>query len=459
VYLEKRMRQEYTAIDDDFPEFCRDPRCAAALGRMFRLNKMIYGSVAQNGNRYGVELFYIDVIQEKVAGRCSIEGAPGDSLSDVISDAVTLLTSANPRQETVSSNRYYGEDVENQGRMLISSGAWIATGLVWSLASTDWYAQDLYDTYPDLKEDLVGVNALTKDMPTSARAKAMGNAYVAVTGDAYGAFFNPAGVAWAEGPQGAVSYQSRFGMLDAVSASFVNKATREIGWGHTFQYTGSPDSKLQELYFGSIFSYKFNNLFGKLRPFSIGAKLHLASLKTTGSEGENAVEGSGMGIGLDIGSVIELSDRIDFGFLFSNVPYVTNFNTKAVTLSDPAAAGEQEYGYWEPQAPYFRLGGTFQVRYGTMFTAEGQMPLADEQAWIMAGGVEQRIFQYVLTRLGAYRRILADQQEPWHWTMGLGAEIPVQDKYIRGDVSYEINTNAYGGELRDVWDFSLNIEL
>ncbi|MGM0443413.1 MAG: hypothetical protein ACQEQV_04420, partial [Fibrobacterota bacterium] len=33
VYLEKRMRQEYTAIDDDFPEFCRDPRCAAALGR------------------------------------------------------------------------------------------------------------------------------------------------------------------------------------------------------------------------------------------------------------------------------------------------------------------------------------------------------------------------------------------------------------------------------------------
>ncbi|ERP38761.1 hypothetical protein [Chitinivibrio alkaliphilus] len=444
VFLEPRMRREYAVIDGDFPTYCRNPRCAAALGRMFRLNRVIYGRVDRNDDRYAVELVSIDVTQEYISAECAIEGQPDMSLEEVIEEALHLLTHRNDTPLSLRSSRYYGEAVDNRAAMGISSASYTALGAFWGILSNDRHSTNLYDLVDS--EDLSGLNALSKDIPTSARAKALGNSYVAASKDAYGAFYNPAGISWISGPEAAVAYQSRFGAVHNVSAAFVQKATREIGWGHTLQYSGAPDSYLREIYFGTLFSYKFNELFDLLRPISLGAKLHLASLETTGGIGNNAIEGSGFGMGLDIGGMAELSDRIDFGFVFYNVPYVTNYNSST----------RGGVTYWEPQAPVVKLGGTFDVRYGTMFIAEGQMPLHDDQSWRMSGGVEQRIFQYVMTRLGAYRNIQESGESPWHWTMGIGVDIPIREKTIRGDFSYELNTSR---TMRDVWDFSILLEL
>jgi hypothetical protein len=446
VFLERRMTMEYAAIDGDFPRHCRDPRCASALGHMFQLTRVIYGHVGKNNDRYTAQLISVDVTQERISAECSIEGTEDMSLKQVLQDAVEILTTPAAEDRETSSHRYYGEAVDNRRAMIISSSAYTAGGILWGVLGNTRYGDRLFDT--EERENLSGINALAKDIPTSARAKALGNSYVAASKDADGAFFNPAGISWIDGPQVSLAYQSRFGAVNNISAAFVNKATREIGWGHTLQYTGAEASYLQEMYFGTIFSYRFNELFDRLRPVSLGAKLNMASIKTTGGTGDNAVEGSGFGIGLDVGGMAELSDRIDFGFVFYNLPYFTNYNRETATTSGVT--------YWEAQAPVFRLGGTFDVRYGTFFIAEGQIPLYADQPWRMAGGVEQRIFQYVLARLGAYKDILESRESPWHWTMGLGVDIPLRERSIKGGVSYEINTS---GKLRDVWDFSMHFEL
>ncbi|MCP4295463.1 MAG: hypothetical protein GY786_07640, partial [Proteobacteria bacterium] len=183
--------------------------------------------------------------------------------------------------------------------------------------------------------------------------------------DAYGAFYNPAGASWVDGMEASVSYRNHFGRLSSMSASFVGKATREIGWGHTFSYSGSGQSYFQELDFGTIFSYKFNDLFGKLPPFSLGTAVNFASTRTTGGIGsEYDQEGTEFGFGLDFGMLIELSQKIDLGLVFNNVPHVMIHNNKTQGLRSV-----------EHRPASFKMGSTYEVGYATLLIAEGTFPL------------------------------------------------------------------------------------
>ncbi len=441
VYSDTRMKDAVEVFEKEYPAYCHEPRCAAVLGATLELDRMLYGSVVDNHGRFAVELTLVDVSSRQVINKSSLEGENGVSLQSVINGAMNKVHDIEDEKLSASLERYYGEEVDNKKAMYIAGGSWIAFGSMFALI-----ANDQQESKMDYSDDLSGIDASMRSTPKSARAKGMGNCYVAASKDAYGAYYNPAGASWVKGPEAAVSYKNHFGEVNSMSAAFVAKATREIGWGHTFSYSGSPESYFQELDFGTIFSYKFNDLFGKLPPFSIGAALNIASTKTTGGSGSKYDQtGTEFGFGLDIGFLFELTRKIDLGLVFNNIPHVmVHNNTK----------GEQRSIETRPAS--FKMGATYEVGYATMLIAEGTFPLYEDQVFRLAGGVEQRLFSVMMLRLGAEKETLQSYDSPWHLTTGFGFVVPVKERRIFLDGAYDFNTSR---ELLGIWDVSLRIEI
>ncbi len=441
VFDQSRMEDAYSAFRKKFPKYCHEPRCIAVLGSSLELERILYGNIVDNGDKYAVEFTLVDVNSRNVINTCKLEGKPGVELEDVIRGAINDITGEDEKKLSNELNTYYGEEVNHKKQMLISSGSVVAAGLFMAFIGVDHQDEKI-----EINEKLSGIDPSLSSMPQSARAKAMGNCYVAASKDAYGAFFNPSGAAWTDGPDASVSFQNRFGTINSFSGSFINKATKELAWGHTIQYSGGPESYLTELFLSSLASYKFNDLGGFMPPFSIGAKLKINSFRLTGDDGSAyAQKGSGYGFGADFGFLIELSRNINYGLVLTNIPMVNTFNNET-----------QEYKYYETSPLALKMGGTFQVHYSTLLIAEGHFPLYRDQSWRLAGGVEQRIFSYILLRAGAEKTIFKSYDSPWHITAGLGVDVPVKTKRIGLDFSYELNTDLI---LSNIWDISIRVDL
>ena len=99
--------------------------------------------------------------------------------------------------------------------------------------------------------------------------------------------------------------------------------------------------------------------------------------------------------------------------------------------------------YIEPQPTTLAMGGIFRVGYSTLLIAEGNIPLYEDQAWKMAGGLEQELFSILLLRIGIQREIMASYAPPWKITGGFGLKVNTEQfagDYLSLDGSYEYNT-------------------
>jgi hypothetical protein len=451
VYIQSRMEDAYRVVGNHFPEYCHEPRCIASLGNSLQLERMIFGEVGFNDNCYFVELKVVDAVSKKVVNQCSFEGKDGAALSDVIKTAIFRIHEIDTLSSPAELDRYFGEKVNNVKPALISTSAYMGLGLLIALLGNDHQ-----NAWARIDEKLSGIDPSMRTVAQSARAKSMGNCYVALAKDAYGAFYNPAGASWIEGPEASVNYQGRYGLLNTISASFLNKATREVGFGHTLIYSGHPESYYMELYFSTLASYRFLDV-GKLPPFSIGANINVSSARTTGGSGsEYDQKGTAVGFGLDVGFLIELTDKIDFGFVFNNIPTFTFYNNASSSEKEIGSEIYNEYRYKENSPASVRLGGAFEVSYATLLVAEGEIPLYRDQNWRFAGGIEQQITNIIRIRGGASKNVFTIYEMPWHLTFGGGVQFPIKHKKVDIDVSYELLTDL---ELRHIWDISFKIDL
>ena len=451
VFTQKRMEEAYSVMGSHFPGYCHEPRCVAVLGSSLQLERMIFGDIAFNGGRYAVVLHMVDVVSKRVINNCSFEGEPGVALSDIVKTAIYRLHEIDTLSNSVKLTRYFGEEVNNVKPMLISTGAYMGFGLLTALLGNERQSK-----WVEINEKLSGVDPSMRTVAQSARAKAMGNCYVALSKDAYGVFYNPAGASWINGPEASLSYQGRFGLLNTISASFMNKITRKMGWGHSLIYSGHPESFYQELYFSTLVSYMFSDV-GKFPPFSFGANINISSARTTGGSGsEYDQKGTAVGFGLDIGFLTEITQNISFGFVFYNIPTYVFYNNGSSTEKEIGNEFYREYRYKENSPPSVKLGGSFDVSYATILVAEGEIPLYRDQNWSFAGGIEQQVANILRIRMGALREIFTEYETPWHITTGLGFRFPVKRKTVDIDVSYEFFTNF---ELRHIWDVSFKINL
>jgi hypothetical protein len=451
VFTQARMEEAYVVMGSHFPQYCHEPRCAAVFGSSLELERMILSDVALNNDRYAIQLQIIDVASKRIINECSFEGKDGVALSDIVKTAIFRIHEIDTLSPPIELTRYFGEEINNLKPMFISTAAYMGLGLL--VAFLD---NERQRTWVKIDEKLSNIDPSMRTVAQSARAKAMGNCYVALSKDAYGAFYNPAGASWINGPEMALSYQGRYGLLNTVSASFLNKATREIGFGHTLIYNGHPESFYQELYFSTLVSYMFSNL-GKFPPFSLGANINISSARTNGGSGsEYDQKGTAVGFGFDVGFLIEFTQNIDFGFVFYNIPTYTFYNNGSSSEKEIGSEVYKEYRYRENSPPSVKLGGSFDVSYLTILVAEGEIPLYKDQNWRFAGGIEQQVANILRIRMGTQKEIFTEYETPWHITAGLGFRFPIKYRKVDIDASYEFLTDF---ELRHIWDISLKIDL
>jgi hypothetical protein len=412
------------------PSHCRDPRCVLDIGRMSGMDRMLFGSIEWDNNRCGVRLVLIDVLTRKTIETINLLGEPGVSATDVLRAAIARLHGSS-RSGSGKLEPYYGPKVHNEKQFLISSAACLGVGLLYSgvnygVEQKTGGTEAEYNYLAD--EPLSGIS--TTGVPLFARPAALANSYVAASDDAYGVLYNPAGMAWVAGPEAVIAYQYRFG-LNNFAASYVNKATREIGFGQALLYRSDPEGLMTEMYFVSAIGYKFNRLPANIHPISLGANIKVISNRVK-STSDLSPGGSSFGVGLDLGLQWELSDQIRYGLLFRDVPVVNYWKN---VLTDTR--------YAEPLPPTLLMGGTFQAGYSTFLIAEGQIPLYKDQPWKMSGGLEQEFFNLFCLRLGLQREIMSSHDMPWKVTGGFGLKVGTEQfagKYLAVDGSYEYNT-------------------
>lgn len=426
VYSQNDLENSYAQIKQKFPTHCMDPRCVIEIGSSLGLDRMIYGSIDKNSSTFGVRLFLIDVPSKQAVEHVNIEGEPGVNASDLLKVAVTRLhglQSANAGK----MRDYFGPEVHNEKQMLYSSGICIGLGLIFAAINgglSDFNMSNQFDTV-----SMSGKVSSTLQVPFFGRPAGLADQYVAASDDAYGVLYNPAGMAWLPHGEAALGYQYRFNLINNFVASYVNKATREVGFGECVVYSGDYTHLQDELYFVSSYAYKVNRRFLFFRPFSIGASVKLGSITSPKSDDATASQKTFVA-GLDMGLLTEFADNIRFGLVFKDLPTFKKVNNTTTGTK-----------YMEYEPTVFQLGGTYRVGYGTFLICQGQVPLYEDQPWKYSGGVEQEIFGFFKLRLGAQGQ--STFEAPWIFTGGFGLDVKTETifgKYVSLDGAYEYNT-------------------
>ena len=426
VYTQKDMETAFGQIKQKFPAHCRDPRCVTEMGNCLGLDRMMFGCFDKNKNGYGINLTLLDVKSKQIVEKVSMEGAEGVAAEGLLKVAVTRLHGLEtPGAENMP--KYFGPEIHNEKQFLYSSGICFGLGLLWAAINGglgDFNLSKQFDTL-----SLSHISGSTLQVPFFGRPTALGDGYIAASDDAYGVVYNPAGMAWLPHAEMALGYQYRFSMINNFIASYVNKATREIGFGECVLYTGDVDKLQSELHFISSCAYKFNRPFLFPRPVSLGVSVKLSTITSPESEDATASQKTFEG-GLDFGLMTEFADNIRFAAVLKDAPSIKKVNNTTTGIR-----------YLEYEPMQFQMGGTYQAGYSTFLICQGQIPLYEDQLWAFSGGIEQEIFRVFKVRLGMKKQAYFDT--PWLVTGGFGLDVNTENiagKYIMLDGSYEYNT-------------------
>jgi hypothetical protein len=428
--VEKALKEARVRTPGD----CRDPKCVSDIGRALGLRRMIYGSVDMIGSSYAVRLELFNVITGRPIEVVSIQGAPGVPARDVLLCAIDRVH-GHPGRLHVT--QYFGPPVNNLKEFLWSTIAVQGTGIFYSMinygvggsggGSDVTLAPGAYD-----KEPLSGISGASNQIPIFARPAALANAYTAVSDDAYGVLYNPAGMAWLGQRDAAVAYQSRFGVMDVLAVSYANRALRDLGFGQALLLSTDRDGAMTELFFVTAAGYRINQdyLFG---PMSVGAAIKFMG-NTVRALSLDSPRGQSYGFGMDLGFMWELSRDIRYGLMFRDIPSINRW--KNITTN-------RQYSEFQP--PTMHMGGVYRASHSALLVADGQIPLYGDQPWVMAGGIEYEFFRMLALRIGLQREILDEESNWWKITGGAGFQFDTKaawGKYTILDIAYEYNTLA-----------------
>jgi hypothetical protein len=433
MYYPDDIEKALTDARVGVPVHCRDPRCVHDIGKALGLRRMIFGTVDQTGDRFGVRLELLNVLSGKVVQTVSIEGAEGVPAKNVLAAAIDRMH-GRPAQENVSE--YRGPPIRNMSEFMWSTIAVQGTGIFYALINYGVGGNEGSSSLEgyvgrNKNEVLSGIPSASSQIPLFARPAALANAYTAVSDDAYGVMYNPAGMAWVTKREAVAAYQARFGM-DLIAVSYANRATRELGFGQAVMLATDRDGAMTEMYFVTAAGYKINhNLDYLLGPISVGASVKFMG-NTVRALSLDSPFGQSYGAGLDLGMQWELSKDIRYGLLLRDVPAVNKWKNRAT--------GSR---YSEAQPPTLHMGGSYRPSYSAFLTADGQIPLYADQPWMMAGGIEYEFFRMLALRIGMQREILNEEADWWKITGGAGFKFGTGARWGREmalDLAYEYNT-------------------
>ncbi len=231
------------------------------------------------------------------------------------------------------------------------------------------------------------------DYQPSARARAMGNAYVSVSDDPNAVFYNPAGLTLVS-PGGTIGFTQLNGMsfTELKTGSVVNTLPRKFGsvalGVQMFDVDFEDVNLLAEQKW--TLAHGFTLLDDIHSTIRIGWAMNLFYISMEGFDSDTAM-------GVDIGALATLHQRTRFGFA------VTNFNQPSVGANN------------QHKLPRNLKAGISYMPYDQVITSiEMKKDFAEDTEFM--GGVEVKMFEPLSIRAGVH-------QNPSTWSAGLGYQM------------------------------------
>ncbi|MCK5148787.1 hypothetical protein KAR48_18685 [bacterium] len=261
------------------------------------------------------------------------------------------------------------------------------------------------------------------DIGYGARPMGMGGAYVALASDAYGVFWNPAGLPYVRGWQVSTMYAKQFNIVQYYLLTGA-RHFGDVGVGGAVLSAG--DEVWREttaLLSGGVKLDRFGAVF---KGMSIGAtfKMRTVSFGNNPDGGELQIQGSGTGYGLDLGFRWKFARRWTMGVLYRDFLNNVNYNNRT-----------RDVNYGESVPSSLVMGTAFLARPNLVFVLDWDKALTRQMQDRVLLGMEWRLFKLLFVRCGWSQSLGADPMRKFNW--GLGVQYFKRKFGIRLDFAYQ----------------------
>jgi len=431
----EQMLGNLATLKRKIPEGCSDTRCMLKIGKLLGLSKIVGGELSQDGKLYALKMTMTDVISGQTESRVWIasECSEADAVQ-LIKAAILKLHQQVPPKLSIAIKDYRGPEFSKHPLWAVTAGATIAAGLAYGLIDGGLTGSDDNSNtvlYTRTDDPASGIPAAFANLGYGARPHAMGYAFTALSDDADGLFWNPAGLARIQRSEISASYLKTMVDVGYLNAQYISRFSRTGAFGAGLLHNGDP--VYGEIEFISSCAKLFDEIHPALRPFAVGANVKIRTASTGEVSGEEAVTGNSFGFSFDAGMQFELADHIELGLLardlFSKPQKWNN------TLANES--------YYEGTPTTLIIGGAFYADPTLLLVMDGHIPVYQDQIYQVGMGLEKVVFNVLALRAGLFQNL--EFREDRRITTGAGLEL----RNAGCDISYEFaEEEIMGGALR-----------
>lgn len=245
------------------------------------------------------------------------------------------------------------------------------------------------------------------DIGYGARPMGMGGAYVALASDPHGVLWNPSCLPYARGWQVTTMYAKQFQLIPYFLASFTRGTNGNRGVGAAVLSSG--DDVLRETTILASYGMQLGSG-ANGRTFSLGAtaKYRMSSFGNNPDGGENQIQGSASGFGLDLGLRWKFAPKWALGVLARDIFNQVNWNNETRGMK-----------YGESIPPALIIGAAFLAHDNVVFVLDYDKSISEGLKDKLAAGFEWRLFKIFFLRGGWSQNMDTETNRKFNWGLGL----------------------------------------
>ena len=250
----------------------------------------------------------------------------------------------------------------------------------------------------------------------------MGGAYTAAANDVYSLIWNPAGLTQVKSQQASVFYTKQFSLIPYSMAAYSNSFGNS-NWNHGEAVLVSGDDALREtvVYFG--IGYKADRFLKNLS-FGINLKYKNVSFGNNESGGEGQITGNALGLGIDMGALYKIHDKITTGLAIKNVFDKVSWNSSSMG------------NYTQNNPLRVVVGLALHISENHLIVFDFEKSLHLDTANRLNVGTERTFFNILSVRGGAFQNLVPLAEI--NYNLGLGVRYSQLGKDLSLDAAYVI---------------------
>jgi len=434
--MEKRAAAEQASMVNE----CHVEKCAQDAGEVLAVTKVVLGELSMDGNLYVMKLKLFGLDSRNFESRIIVASeCPKEKLNELTIAGVMRLRGLEPQGLSITLVKYRGKEVNHKLEWGIAGGSAVAAAVIWGMASGALSPSgdknaDLEVSEYDLSNPAYERGAFV-DLACAARPHGMGGAFIGLSDDANAMAYNPAGMVRADQRNvtaGFMNYRFGYGSYPYFYSGYVNKITRTMSHGQALLTSGSDEFGSTETQVITSFAKLFDEVRENWLPFSIGINLKFLMLTANKATNEvyawqdNAVEGGGFGASVDIGTQIQLTERITAAILLKDLVGTISYTN--------TTTGES---YKEGVPTELVIGGHYRVFNTLNLVMDGNKSLYTDTEDLVRLGLEKWFFNVLAIRLGMSQNFAMDSHRRYHMGAGLNWEFKRLKQRVGVDYSYE----------------------